>query len=88
MEQSPNKSGLPLAPPPDHIDDDTNAKSFFQDREEFEALGKIAHAFREYKTDAEWEIKRWEYNYSRQACTNFEKITHFSNFCRPLNVSK
>ena len=33
--------------------------------EEIKALGRIAHAFRGYKTDAEWEIRRWEYNYSR-----------------------
>jgi hypothetical protein len=44
---------------------DANSNLF--DQEEFLALGKIAHAFREYRNDAEWEITRWEYNYSRQA---------------------
>eukprot|EP00887_Chlorella_sp_A99_P004676 scaffold4.g4676.t1 len=29
------------------------------------ALGRVAHAFREYRMDAEWEISRWEYNYGR-----------------------
>lgn len=67
MEQDCGNSGLHLAPPPDHIHDGANADLIFQDQEEFEALGKITHAFREYRTDAEWEIKRWEYNYSRQA---------------------
>jgi hypothetical protein len=67
MEQDPENSGLHLASPPDHIYDGIDAGSIFQDQEEFEALGKIGHAYREYKTDAEWEIKRWEYNYSRQA---------------------
>ena len=38
---------------------------FAADREEFEALGRIAHAFREYKTEAEWILHRWEYNYSK-----------------------
>jgi hypothetical protein len=55
----------PQAPPaPDHIVD-ANENLFFQDQEEFEALGKISHAINEYRTDAEWEITRWEYNYSR-----------------------
>ena len=65
MEQDPEGLGAPTPVPPDH--NDNGMSEFFQDQEEFEALGKIAHAFRNYRTDAEWEITRWEYNYSRQA---------------------
>lgn len=35
------------------------------DADERMALGRVAHAFREYRMDAEWEISRWEYNYGR-----------------------
>jgi hypothetical protein len=66
MEQRSEELNAPPTVPPDHNYDD-GMSLFFQDQEEFQALGKIAHAIREYKTDAEWEIKRWEYNYSRQA---------------------
>ena len=44
-----------------------DANLFSTDQEEFAAIGKVSHAFKEYRTDAEWEITRWEYNYSRQA---------------------
>ena len=29
------------------------------------AACRIAHAFRGYKTDADWEVTRWESNYLR-----------------------
>ena len=35
------------------------------DAEELQALGKIVHAFREYRTAAESEIERWQHNFSR-----------------------
>ncbi|KAL4523268.1 hypothetical protein Ndes2437B_g00396 [Nannochloris sp. 'desiccata'] len=76
MEQDCGNSGLHLAPPPDHIHDGANADLIFQDQEEFEALGKITHAFREYRTDAEWEIKRWEYNYSRLSPAHQHLLPH------------
>jgi len=39
--------------------------NFQRDQEECDALGKIAYAFKEYRTCAELEFNRWEYNYGR-----------------------
>lgn len=49
--------------PPDHGFDQYAAPDM--DRQEREALGKIVHAMRHYRDDAEWEVARWEYNYAR-----------------------
>ena len=70
MGDNCDEHGAPLDGADQH-NYDINLSEFMQDKEDFEALGKIAHAFREYKTDAEWDIKRWEYNYSRQDKKNY-----------------
>jgi len=40
------------------------------------ALGKIAHALREYQTDSNHEINRWEYNYSRLSLPHQSLLAH------------
>ena len=51
------------------------------EQEELAALGKIAHAFVQYKIDSEWEVKRWEYNYSR-----YDIISQNPTIARPSSL--
>lgn len=61
MDGDSREDGRPTAEPPNTFENQIDDP----DIEEFIALGRIAHAFREYRTDAEWEIRRWEYNFGK-----------------------
>ena len=61
----------PICPPAAHQPPDTLPTTM--------ASCRVAHAFREYRVEAEWEISRWEYNYSRLRDAHKALVPHLPN---------